>query len=257
MAAADTVTPDEGQDGDGNAIALDRVALLRLLQLVSPALPIGTFAYSQALEAAVTAGWIADESTAREWIGGLLDETQAALDLPVLARLYAAWSGADHDAGDAGDSSADRPGAVLRWGRFLLASRASSELQTEERHLGGNLARLLDGLGVRQAHAWIASPDVTYGAMFALAARRWRIPLLTAAHGYAFAWVEAQTSAAVRLVPLGQSAGQRILLALGTRIPGVVSRALAVADDDIGAAAPSHAIASAHHETQYSRLFRS
>jgi urease accessory protein len=61
----------------------------------------------------------------------------------------------------------------------------------------------------------------------------------------------------VRLVPLGQSAGQRILLALGARVPAAVVRALALADDDLGAAAPAHAVASAHHETQYSRLFRS
>lgn len=249
--AADTATPDRRaprDEEDDDSIALDRVALLRLLQLVSPALPIGTFAYSQALEAAVTAGWIADEPSARDWIGGLLDGAQATLDLPVLARLHAAW----RESG-----GPDSPATVLGWSRFLLASRASSELQTEERQLGGNLARLLDGLGVPEARVWITSPDVSYAAMFALAAQRWRIPLGTAAHGYAFAWVEAQTSAAVRLVPLGQSAGQRILLALGTRIPGAVSRALALRDDDIGAATPSHAIASAHHEHQYSRLFRS
>jgi urease accessory protein len=244
---------------------IENVALLRLLQLVSPALPIGTFAYSQGLEAAVTAGWVADESTARDWIGGLLDGTQAVLDLPLLARFYAAWEDRQNDDrqnddrqndGDAGDAVRG-PAAVLAWSRFLLASRASAELQTEDRQLGGNLARLLAGLGMTQAQPWITRPDVTYGAMFALAAWRWRIPLAIAAYGYAFAWVEAQTSAAVRLVPLGQSAGQRILLALGTRVPAAVARALDLTDDDIGAAAPRHAIASAHHENQYSRLFRS
>jgi urease accessory protein len=226
------------------ALAQPPLALLRLLQLVSPALPIGTFAYSQALEAAVAAGWIADEASAGDWIGGLLACTVGGLDLPVLARLHGAWA-----AGDQATATA--------WSRFLIAARASGELQAEERHLGGNLARLLDGLGVAGARPWLTRADATYAAMFALAATHWRIALPDAAHGYAFAWVEAQTSAAVRLVPLGQSAGQRILLALGARIPDVVARALATADDDIGAGAPSHAIASAHHETQYSRLFRS
>jgi urease accessory protein len=222
----------------------DPLAALRLMQLVSPALPIGTFAYSQALEAAVAAGWIDDETSAGEWIGGLLAAAIGALDLPVLLRLHAAWDRSDLD-------------AVAAWSRFLLAARASGELQTEERQLGGNLARLLDGLGVGQAAAWIARADVSYGAMFALAAVRWQIPVASAAQGYAFAWVEAQTSAAVRLVPLGQTAGQRILLEMGARIPAVVARALDIADDDIAGAAPSHAIASAQHETQYSRLFRS
>ncbi len=116
---------------------------------------------------------------------------------------------------------------------------------------------MLDGLGVAGAARWIASADVTYAAMFALAAASWQIPLGSAMHGFAFAWLEAQTSAAVRLVPLGQSAGQRILLELGARVPAAAARALTLADDDLGAAAPAHAIASAHHETQYSRLFRS
>ena len=237
---------------------LQNLALLRLLQLVSPALPIGTFAYSQALESAVSAGWVTDEATARDWIGGLLGGAQAVLDLPLLARLYLAWSDADGDNGDpGGDGTVREPAAVLAWSRFLLASRASAELQTEDRQLGGNLARLLAGLGMTEAQPWITRPDATYGAMFALAASRWRIPLAIAAHGYAFAWIEAQTSAAVRLVPLGQGAGQRILLALGARVPAAVAHALALADDDIGAAAPRHAIASAHHENQYSRLFRS
>jgi urease accessory protein len=93
--------------------------------------------------------------------------------------------------------------------------------------------------------------------MFALAARRWDVPLAAAAQGFAFAWAEAQTSAAVRLVPLGQSAGQRILAASAAVIPAVVAHALALADEEIGATAPRLAIASAWHETQYSRLFRS
>jgi urease accessory protein len=152
----------------------DRLALLRLLQLVSPALPIGTFAYSQALEAAVDTGWIADEATARDWIGGLLDSTLASLDLPLLARLHEGWR-ADEDA---------RGATVLGWSRFLLASRASAELQTEERQLGGNLARLLDGLGIADARDWIASAEVSYGAMFALAACRWQIPVATPSPGW-------------------------------------------------------------------------
>ena len=168
---------------------------------MSPTLPIGTFAYSQALESAVAAAWITDEPTARDWIGGLLDHTLASLDLPILARLHAAWL---HD-----DAA-----RVLTWTRLLAASRTSAELRTEERQLGANLARLLDGLSVTDARGWMVSADVTYASMFALAAVRWSIPLATALPGFAFAWLEAQTSAAVRLVPLGQSAGQRILLAL-------------------------------------------
>jgi urease accessory protein len=219
-------------------------SLPRLLQLVSPALPIGAFAYSQGLEAAVTAGWVRDEGSARDWIRGLLDASLAALDLPVLARLHAAWG--------AGDGA-----AVERWNALLLASRATAELAAEDRHLGAALARLLDGLGVGGAAPFAPRTDVAHATMFALAAVRWDVPARAACEGFAFAWAEAQVSAAVRLVPLGQSSGQRALLALGDAVPAAAARALALDDDGIGAAAPGLAIASARHETQYSRLFRS
>jgi urease accessory protein len=165
----------------------------------------------------------------------------------VLAQLYAAWG--EDDAGEAP--------TVSFWSTFLLASRPSAELQAEERHLGGALARVLAGVGLPEAAPWTARPDVTYAAMFALAAHRWDVPVAAAAQGFAFAWAEAQVSAAVRLIPLGQTAGQRVLVAAAAAIPAAVAHALSLPADEIGAAAPRLAVASAHHETQYSRLFRS
>jgi urease accessory protein len=222
--------------------------LLRLLQLCSPALPIGAFAYSQGLEPAVTAAWVRDEAAATAWILGLLESQMGGLDLPVLRRLHDAWGE---------DESDVSLRAVETWSAYLLASRPSSELQAEERHLGSALARVVSGLGLPEAAAWGTRDDATYATMFSLAARRWNVPLVAAAQGFTFAWAEAQTSAAVRLVPLGQSAGQRILAAAGAAIPDVVARALALPDGELGAAAPRLAIASAGHETQYARLFRS
>ena len=221
------------------------------MHLCSPALPIGAFAYSQGLEPATSAGWVRDEESARLWITGLLESQLATLDLPILGRLYDAWGEAP------GPGDAAPPPAVATWSAFLLASRPSSELQTEERHLGAGLARVLAEVGLPEATAWAARPELTYATMFALAARRWNVPLAAAAQGFAFTWAETQTSAAVRLVPLGQSAGQRILAAAAATIPAVVTRALALDADEIGAASPRLAVASAWHETQYSRLFRS
>jgi len=223
------------------------------LHLCSPALPIGAFAYSQGLEPATSAGWVRDEESARLWITGLLESQLATLDLPILARLYDAWG----EEPGPGDAAPHPPAAVATWSAHLLASRPSAELQTEERNLGAGLARVLAGLGLPEATAWAARPELTYATMFALAARRWNVPLAAAAQGFAFTWAETQTSAAVRLVPLGQSAGQRILAAAAATIPAVVTRALALDADEIGAASPRLAVASAWHETQYSRLFRS
>jgi urease accessory protein len=199
----------------------------------------------------VTLAWIRDEEQAAAWIVGQLRSQLGGLDLPVLVRLYAAWG--DHE-GDDGDVAAR---AATAWSKFLMASRPSAELQAEERHLGASLARVISGLGLPEAAAWVGREDVTYAAMFSLAARRWDVPVAAAAQGFVFAWAEQQTSAAVRLVPLGQSAGQRILAAAAAAIPDVVARALELSDDDVGAAAPRLAAGSAWHETQYSRLFRS
>ncbi len=228
-----------------NAPALSRgLPLLRLLQLASPALPIGAFAYSQGLEQALAAGWVRDEASAEAWIAGLLAHHLAGLDLPVLARLYRAVH--------TGDELATR-----RWNDFLFASRGSRELQAEERHLGSALARVLDGLGIDGARAWGADAQVTHATLFALAAVRWEIPLLAAASGFAFAWTEAQIGAATRLCPLGQKAAQGILSRCLPVLHRSVLGALAVSDEDVGSCAPAQAIASAHHETLYTRLCRS
>jgi urease accessory protein len=220
------------------------LSLMRLLQIVSPALPIGAFAYSQGLEQTVAEGWVTSEAEARGWLLGLLESSFATLDLPVLARLMNAWRD--------GDAL-----AVTRWSRWLLACRPTRELRAEDRQLGASLARVLDSLGVADAAAWTRRADVTHAAMFALAAVRFDVPPGAALAGHAFAWAEAITAAAVRLVPLGQSAGQRILAAAGAAVPAIAARALTLPDEELGAAAPGQAIASATHEGLYSRLFRS
>jgi urease accessory protein len=146
---------------------------------------------------------------------------------------------------------------VDQWTAWLAASRPTRETRAEERQLGAALARALAAIGVADAAGWEARQDVTQAAMFALAAARYAIPTSAALAGYAFAWAEATTSAAVRLVPLGQSAGQRMLAAAGDAIPAAVERARRLHDEELAATAPGQAIASALHEALYSRLFRS
>jgi urease accessory protein len=216
--------------------------LLRLLQIVSPALPTGAFAYSQGLEQAVAEKWVTDETEARMWLLGLLRWSFATLDMPVLARLMAAWRN--------GDAL-----GVTRWSRWLLASRPTRELRAEDRQLGGALARVLDGLGLAEASGWGRHPDVTHATMFALAAVRFAVAPPAAVAGAAFAWAEAVTAAAVRLVPLGQTAGQRILAAAGSAIPALAARALTLPDDELGAAAPGQEVVGAPPKKLYSLLF--
>jgi urease accessory protein len=236
----------EGAPAPGEAAALSTSPhLLRLLQIASPALPVGAFAHSQGLEYAVEAGWVRDEASAAAWIHGLLATSLAALEVPALARLHAAWS--------AGDAA-----GVRAVNDFVYAARGSRELQDEDRRLGGALARALVTLEVPTAAGWTGGDArACYVTLFALAASHWRIPPADAAAALLYAWCENQAAAAMRLVPLGQSAGLRICDRALALIPALVQAGLALDDDDMGATAPGAALASALHETQYSRIFRS
>ena len=224
--------------------ALPAPALLRLLQLVSPALPIGGYNFSQGLEYAIEAAWVRDEASALGWIGGLMGASVGTLDVPVLRRLHEAWS-------------SNHTESVDRWSRFLIASRETSELRAEDRHLGRSLAKVLAEAGMPHAEVWRTRPDATFATLFALGCTHWHVGADECAWGYLWTWAENQVLAAVKAVPLGQSAGQRMLDALIGRIPQVAQNAATLLDEDIGSAAPMHLIASAAHETQYTRLFRS
>jgi len=220
------------------------LASLHLWQLVSPALPIGAYHFSQGLEYAVHAGWVQDEDGALDWIAGLADAALGTLDLPLLWRLQQAWQ-------------RDDEAAVLRWSQRLLAARESAEQRAEERHLGRALAKALHTLGIDAAAHWITHPAATQAGLFALAAARWSIPARDAARGYLWGWCENQVLAALKLLPVGQSAGLRLQAALLPQLPDIVARAFELDDAEIGVAAPLQAMACAWHETQYTRLFRS
>ena len=217
--------------------------MLRLLHLVSPALPLGAYAYSQGLEYAVHAGWVTDECAAHHWIAGLSRGAVGTLDLPILARLHRAWGCEDL-------------AAVEHWSAQLLAARESAELRAEERHLGRALARILIELGLAEAACW-NDHRATWATLFSLAAVRWGIGEPETLSGYLWAWTENQVLAAIKLVPLGQSAGQRLLRTLSNAMPQIVQRALASADDAIAISTPAQALACSLHEAQYTRLFRS
>ncbi len=219
-------------------------ALLHLLQLASPMLPVGAYAYSQGLEYAVSQSWVKDPDSTQAWIAGLLHHSLGYLDVPILARLYRAWQRTDAE-------------GVSYWTRYLYVSRESAELQREDRHLGTALARLLMELGLEQAAPWRKAPRCCFATPFSLAAVRWHIELEQAAQAYLWAWCENQVAAATKLVPLGQTAAQRILLRLVPDIAATARQGLGLEDDEIGNTAVGLGIASALHETQYTRLFRS
>lgn len=217
-------------------------SLLRILHLASPALPIGGFHFSQGLEYAVERGWVSDESSAADWIEGLLAYSLGCLDLPVFARLYNAHATADAH-------------SLQRWNAFLIAARETRELRAEDRHMGAALAKLLLQHELRFADCGIDAPS--YATVFAFACHRWQVGKADALASFAWIWAENQVLAAVKLVPLGQSAGQRMLHRLTAALPEIVERAHHIDADDVGIGGLRQGIASARHESQYTRLFRS
>ena len=220
------------------------LADLRLFQLTSPTLPVGGFTYSQGLEWAVEAGWVKDAPGLEHWLEGLLAHSVATLELPILLRLCQSIAEADQL-------------STVRWCNYLLASRETLELRREERQRGAALVKLLPNLDIVIPADLTSSVQSTQLAGIALAANQWNIAPVDTCKGYAWSWLENTTMAGVKLVPLGQTQGQQILLRIAEKIPAAITLAAQLTDDDIGSSTPAQAIASSRHETQYTRLFRS
>ncbi|MFE8072307.1 urease accessory UreF family protein [Marinobacteraceae bacterium S3BR75-40.1] len=224
------------------AMPTEDMAQLQLLRLVSPALPIGAFAWSQGLETGIEEGWLVDVASLESWLSGLMLNSLAYQDLAYLQRLRAAMAG--------------NPETVTDWNRQLLASRETRELYEEDSQLGEALWRLLHKLdGVARPVA--ANEPISLVTGFALAAHHWDIAWRPLALGFLWAWAENLVTAATKAVPLGQTDAQRVLGNLIPKMNQAVDRAERVEEDRIGASFPGFAIASARHEIQYSRLFRS
>jgi len=216
---------------------------IQLLRLVSPGQPVGAFSYSRGLEWAVHDGVVCDEATASGWIFGLIEHSYAVCDAALFWRMMQALG--------AGDRA-----AFLKADAWLSATRESREIEFEDKQMGGALMQVLQDLDVSSVRSF-ADRRLSYPAAFALAATHWDIAAADALRGLLWSAIEGQVSAAIRLVPLGHTAGQRLLVAAGDVIERAALRAESIEEEDIGNAAPAMAMASAWHETQYSRLFRS
>ncbi len=239
--------------------ALPAPSLLQLIWLASPALPVGGFSYSEGLEAAVDKGLVATESDAGDWLIDQLHLGLARGDLAVIAKAVPAWRRADID-------------RVIELNQWVLQTRESHEFRLQTDQMGRSLAQWHQALNAQSAAALTqfaqysqqnnpddqdASYPTTYPIAFALAASSTQASVRDCCLAFTFGWAENMVGAAVKSVPLGQSAGQRILARLANEIPSAVDYAMGLADSQRQAFSPMLAILSSQHETQYSRLFRS
>ena len=224
-------------------------SFLQLMWLASPALPIGGFSYSEGLEAAVNAALVTTEVEATDWIDEQLQLTQSRGDMAAIAQAFPAWACND----------TARLAQLNDWVRH---TRESSELRLQTEQMGRSLVEWLKNRYAADTAAqtqvqWLAAQDASYPMAFALAAHLTGANARDALLAYAFGWAENMVQAAIKAVPLGQSAGQRILARLAQEIPAAAEHALALPDAARQAFSPMLAILSARHEHQYSRLFRS
>ena len=227
--------------------SVSAAALLQLMWLASPALPVGGFSYSEGLEAAVESGRIANEAQACAWLRDQLHLSLARSDLAVCAKAFKAWQRGDAQ-------------TVTELNDWVTSTRETSELRQQTQQMGRSLVEWLKNragtdtlVGVLKA----LMPAPTWPVAFALAAAQTGAPLREALLSFGFGWAENMVQAALKAVPLGQSAGQRVLAALADDLPAAVDQAMALMDSERQAFTPMLAILSAQHEAQYSRLFRS
>jgi len=221
--------------------------LLHLLQLASPSLPIGAYSYSQGLEAALAEGLVKDADSARRWIVGQLHDVVALWEAPLTWRLMAAFTARDAL-------------LVAELSEKFLASRDTAELRAETVQMGFSLARLIAELGIAdegalamlQAHGEVPLPTAYACAVAALA-----IPHEEALLALLFAWAENQVLVCVKSVPLGQVAGQKLLLSLRPALEVAALCAQSLAEHELSNWSPGLSLLSMRHEVQYSRLYRS
>lgn len=241
-------------------------ARLQLMWLASPALPVGGFSYSEGLEAAVDAGHVSNEAEAAAWLTDQLHLSLARADLAVVAKAVAAWWCDDIE-------------TIRQLNAWVTQTRETSELRLQSEQMGRSLVEWLrnrsgDQVDLatdpRLAACAALSPAPNWSVAFALAVAQClpqpasglppeSLPDLQreALLSFAFGWAENMAQTAIKAVPLGQSAGQRILQSLIDAIPSAIDHAMALTDAQRQAFTPMLAILSARHEHQYSRLFRS
>ncbi|QZZ19114.1 urease accessory protein UreF [Leptothermofonsia sichuanensis E412] len=226
----------------------NEVGLLRLLQLVSPGLPVGAYSYSEGLEFLVQVGKIQDEEGLEQWLIQELRYGAARLDAAVMVRSYRSLKLGDFE-------------AVCRWNRWLSATRETEELRSQNWQMGRSLLRLfLDLQPGDMEGQWfgvLKREGCNFAIAFGVVAAEWGIDLRSAVLGYLHSWVTNLVGAGVKLIPLGQTTGQQLILSLNPELERATEEVLNLVDGDLCSCGWGLTLASMSHETQYSRLFRS
>ena len=226
---------------------MNNIALLTLLQLTSPALPVGAYSYSEGLEALVEGGWITTAVQLDEWLRESLATGSIGMEAAVMLRARRAWMKQDL-------------ARLAYWNSWLSATRETAELRQQNLQMGRSLIKLLKDLYAQENWLEIQTAigeECNLAIAFAIAAGLGSIDERAAVLGYLHSWASNLVSAGVKLIPLGQTAGQRLIMNLSELIVATCDRVSILPDDQLFSCSWGLSLASMTHETQYSRLFRS
>lgn len=226
---------------------MQAAALLHMLQLASPSLPIGAYSYSQGLEAALEKGLVKDEASARIWIVDVLHQVIARFEAPIFCRLSQAFAARD-------------TAAVTTWTERFIAARDTAEFRAETIQMGYSLGKLVADLRIADDEllpVLQAQPEVPLPTALAFACVALDVPPAEALLGMLFSWAENQVLVCVKSVPLGQVSGQRLLLSLRPELEAASHTAQDLQDHELSNWSPGLSLLSMRHEVQYSRLYRS
>ncbi|AFZ13398.1 Urease accessory protein ureF [Crinalium epipsammum PCC 9333] len=227
------------------AINSSYLNLLRLLQLTNSALPIGAYSYSEGLETLVELGKIKDKQTLEHWLNQELYYGAIRLEAAVMARAFNSVMQGNWE-------------RLSYWNKWLSAARETEELRNQSWQMGYSLMRLIQEIQPETIPIVTACGNpCNYAIAFGLISAYWEIDLLAATLGYLHSWASNLVNAGVKIIPLGQTAGQQIMLNLHSSITHAAQEILNLDDDNLNSCGWGLALASMAHETQYTRLFRS
>jgi len=223
---------------------MHETALLSLLQLASPTLPIGAYSYSEGLETLVETGIIKNVATLEHWLTQELTHGVARLEAAVMVRAYQSFAQGDFP-------------KLVYWNQWLTATKETEELREQSWQMGGSLLLLLGEISPEVKPPLMEQESWNLAIAFGIAAATWEIPLASAVLAYLQSWATNLISSGLKLIPLGQTAGQQLLWSLHPPLIAAVEVVMNLEDEELGTSGWGLAIASMAHAHQYSRLFRS
>lgn len=225
----------------------ESLRLVRLLQLASPMLPVGAYAYSQGMEWLIDEKMLTDVEQVGQWIRSVIELPLAQYELPVLLRMIRACHAGDAD-------------GLANWNDQFIASRDTAEGRAETLQMGYSLVRLARALPdfcAADLAVLDGQNEIAFPCAWACMTSAWQVDEADSLLGYVWSWLENQVAVVMKTLPLGQVAGQTLLAQCGQSLPDIVQRAMELPDDMLSSVAPLYSMSGCWHETQYSRLFRS